>query len=80
MDHFMDTLLSVIKSSDILMREGTITEYLPQYAELTYRFYAGLTVRVSHHGGDEFQATLNECYYLESCTASELIEYLVSLD
>lgn len=76
----MNTLLSAIKSSDILMREGTVSEYLPQYAEMTYRFNAGLTVRVSHHGDDKFQATLNGFYHLEPCTVSELIEYLETLD
>lgn len=76
----MDTLLSAIKSSVTLMSEGSVSEYLPQYAELTYRFHAGLTVRVAHHGGDKFQATLDKCYYLEPCTALELVEYLESLD
>lgn len=75
----MQNLINAINASETLSAEGTVSEYLPQYAELTYQFSAGLTVRVAHHGGDKFQATLNGCYYLEQCTAPELLEYLESL-
>lgn len=76
----MQTMLNAIKSNVTLMSEGSITEYLPVYAELTYVFNAGLTVRIADHGNGKFQATLNGIISLEPATPDALVAYLVNLD
>lgn len=76
----MQTMLNAIKSNDTLMSEGSITEYLPVYAEMTYVFNAGLSVRIADHGNGKFQATLNGIITLEPATPDALVAYLVNLD
>ena len=76
----MQTMLNTIKSNDTLMAEGSITEYLPVYAEMTYVFNAGLTVRIADHGDGKFQATLNGVIALEPASPDALVAYLVNLD
>lgn len=76
----MQTMLNAIKSNDTLMSEGSITEYLPVYAELTYVFNAGLSVRIADHGNGKFQATLNGIISLEPATPEAIVDYLANLD
>ena len=76
----MQTMLNAIKACDTLMSEGSISEYIPAYAELTYVFNAGLTVRIADHGNGLYQATLNGFIALEPATPDALIAYLVNLD
>lgn len=73
-------MLNAIKANDTLMSEGSITEYLPAYAELTYVFDAGLSVRIADHGNGKFQATLNGIITLEPATPDALVTYLINLD
>lgn len=80
MAHTMQSMRDAIKSDDTLMSEGSITEYLPAYAELTYRFNDGLTVRIADHGNGKFQATLDGFFALEPVSADALVEYLANLD
>lgn len=73
-------MLNAINANDTLMSEGSITEYLPAYAEMTYVFDAGLSVRIADHGNGKFQATLDGIITLEPATPDALITYLVNLD
>lgn len=75
----MNELLSAIESSDTLMREGSVTEFLPRYAELTYRFNAGLTARIAGHGNGMYQMTLDGFYHIEPGTADQVIAYLENI-
>lgn len=76
----MQTMLNAIKASDTLMSEGSISEYLPHYAEMTYSFDAGLAVRIADHGNGLFQATFSGFYSLEPATPEALVQYLTNLD
>ena len=76
----MQTMLNAINTNDTLMSEGSISEYLPAYAELTYVFNAGLSVRIADHGNGKFQATLNGFITLEPATPVALVTYLINLD
>lgn len=76
----MQIMLDAIKSNDTLMSEGSISEYLPVYAEVTYVFDAGLSVRIADHGNGRFQATLNGVITLEPASPDALVAYLANLD
>ena len=76
----MKTMLNAIKANDTLMSEGSISEYLPGYAEMTYVFNAGLTVRIADHGSGMYQATLNGFITLDPASPDALVAYLVNLD
>lgn len=76
----MQTMLNAIKSNDTLMSEGSISEYLPTYAEMTYVFNAGLSVRIAEDEDGKFQATLNGVITLEPASPDALVAYLVNLD
>ena len=76
----MQTMLDAIKSNATLMSEGSISEYLPQYAEMTYVFNAGLSVRIADHGNGKFQATLDGVITLEPAAPDTLTTYLANLD
>lgn len=75
----MRELLSAIKANDTLSTVGTVTEYLPDYAELTYTFNEGLTARIAEHGNGKFQMTLDGFYHLEPANADRVVAYLASL-
>lgn len=75
----MRELLSAIKASEGLTAAGTVTEYLPNYAELTFTFKEGLTARIADHGNGKFQMTLDGFYHLEPASADRVVAYLASI-
>lgn len=74
------TLKRSLSNHETLSNLGTITEFLPQYGELTYRFNEGLSARISEHGNGKFQVSLGGFYHLEPTTIDRLIDYLSNID
>lgn len=75
----MNELLSAIKANESLSAVGTVTEYLPHYAELTYVFHEGLSARIADHGNGMYQMTLDGFYHIEPGTADQVIAYLKNI-
>lgn len=75
----MRELLSTIKANETLSTVGTVTEYLPNYAELTFTFNEGLTARIADHGNGMYQMTLDGFYHMEPGTADQVVAYLESV-
>ena len=75
----MRELLSAIKANDTLTSVGSVSEYLPAYAELTYTFKEGLTARIADHGNGSYQMTLGGFYHVEPATADRVVAYLASI-
>lgn len=73
------TLRTAILSSATLREHGSITEYLPVYAELTYRFHAGLTARIACHGDGNYQMTFDGFLYARPATADQVVRHLASI-
>ena len=82
----MELIMSIALMRDALMSRpalsdaGTITEYLPAYEELTYRFHEGLNARIASHGNGLYQMTLAGFWHLEPGTVGQVIEYLANVD
>ena len=75
----MHELLSAIKANETLSSAGNVTEFLPNYAELTYTFNEGLTARIADHGNGRFQMTFNGFYHLEPTSVDRVVAYLASI-
>lgn len=75
----MQTLRDAINSNDTLKSVGTVTEYLPHYAEMTYTFTEGLSARIADHGNGMFQMTLDGWLDMQPGTVAQVITKLESI-
>ena len=75
----MYELLSAIRANDTLSAVGTVSEFLPNYAELTYTFNEGLSARIADHGNGKYQMTLDSFYHMEPGTVDQVVSYLASI-
>ena len=73
------TLRTAILANSTLTVHGTITEYLPAYAELTYQFHEGLTARIACHGNGKYQITFDGFLYSMPATAEQVVRTLTRI-
>lgn len=73
-------MYEAITGSETLMNDGSVTEYLPAYEELTYQFREGLTAQIAHHGEGKFLTIFDGVATLEVSVAADLVSYLENLE